>query len=202
MRKIILSLAVIALVSAGAIQATRSYFFDDEIISGNTFSTGNVTLNRDWIYGVPFTLTNMAPGEVYTRNIDLYYAGSVNADLFIGVGGTRSETDYHYIADQLKVKIQNTTTNTTIFNNYANYLSSQWKKIAADVPYYGLNQYEITFTLDNDFDKQNVVNDDTVFIFYATQTGTSAPTLEPYKYYIKHLCDQGSTYWCGVFSSL
>jgi hypothetical protein len=186
MRKIILSLAVIALVSAGAIQATRSYFFDDEIISGNTFSTGTVLLNRAWISNLPLTVSNMTPGVPQTRNVNLRYAGSVNADIYLGVGGASPKGADQYIADMLWITIKRG--GNQIWYGKADQLSSAWLLIAQNNKYYDLNEYEVTFMLDPAFTKQGVTNTDTAFIFYAVQTGGPAPTpSEPYVYYLNTL---------------
>jgi predicted ribosomally synthesized peptide with SipW-like signal peptide len=71
MKKILLSLAVIAIATTVVIGATRAYFSDTETSTGNTFSTGTIAINVDesvWEESNPYTLTDMKPG--YTDYID------------------------------------------------------------------------------------------------------------------------------------
>ena len=178
MKKIFLSLALIGLLGSGAIAATRAYFSDGVVQGANTFATGTVDLDSASMSGLPLTLTNLAPGIPQTRNVNIRYLGTLNADMYLGVTGD-SSTPAFYIADKLKIKI--VSGSTVLFNNYANLLSESWRKIATDMSPNFLNEYVVTFTLDADAGNlyQNVENKNTVFMFYAVQTGAPAPVGAP-----------------------
>jgi len=89
MKKIILSLAIIGVVSIGAIGATRAYFSDTATISGNTFTSGTLDLQidsdpsptlQDWSDG--FTapanyFSNLYPGFTAQQIIDIKSAGTI-----------------------------------------------------------------------------------------------------------------------------
>jgi len=72
MKKIILSLAVLALVGAGVFGLTRAYFSDTATVTGNTISAGTIDLT---VTGesetLPFSLGDMKPGyeEVVIKKI-------------------------------------------------------------------------------------------------------------------------------------
>jgi|SRR3989338_1829027 len=80
MKKILISLAIIAVVAVVAFGATRAYFSDTETSSGNTFTAGtlDLNLNSDAAFTVTasnlFAETTMAPGvsvgpkTLYFRN--------------------------------------------------------------------------------------------------------------------------------------
>ena len=80
MKRIILSLALIVVASAGAIGATRAYFSDTETSTGNSFAAGTLDLNLDGanINVVKFSLTNLVPGDLGTGTWTIYNAGSIN----------------------------------------------------------------------------------------------------------------------------
>lgn len=65
MKRIILSLAIIAAVGAIAVGATTAYFSDNETSTGNTFTAGTLDLNLDGanINVVKFTVDNVKPGD-------------------------------------------------------------------------------------------------------------------------------------------
>jgi len=67
MRKIAISLFVIALVGAATIGATRAYFTDQAVVDDNTFGTGilDFTLNGDMTETQSLDLPGMVPGEWY-----------------------------------------------------------------------------------------------------------------------------------------
>lgn len=78
--KIILSLVVIAAVSAIAVGGTVAYFSDTETSTGNTFTAGTLDLNVDGgnINVVKFTVANTVPGASGTGTYTLNNVGSVN----------------------------------------------------------------------------------------------------------------------------
>jgi predicted ribosomally synthesized peptide with SipW-like signal peptide len=90
MKKIILSLSVIALVAVVAVGVTRAYFSSTATISGNTFTSGSFALKIDndpnpnwqnWTDG--FTtpagfFANLYPGYEYSQIIDIKNVGNVD----------------------------------------------------------------------------------------------------------------------------
>ncbi|KKR68564.1 MAG: hypothetical protein UU09_C0006G0011 [Microgenomates group bacterium GW2011_GWA2_40_6] len=80
MKRIILSLALIAVAGTGIIGATRAYFSDTETSTGNSFAAGTLDLNLDGVNTnvVKFSLTNLVPGDLGTGTWILYNAGSIN----------------------------------------------------------------------------------------------------------------------------
>jgi predicted ribosomally synthesized peptide with SipW-like signal peptide len=80
MKKIILSLAMIAMVSAVAIGATRAYFSDTETSNDNTFTAGSLNLTLDGNDGtnvVKWTVGPMAPGNQPKGQFTLVNTGNV-----------------------------------------------------------------------------------------------------------------------------
>lgn len=184
MKKILISLVLIAAVSLAAVGVTRTYFFDDEVLAGNTFSTGSVEL--DDFTTTSLMVENLEPG-VWTDwyRMTVPYIGTLNADIYAGTGGCSSPTDDSYIADVLKVYIQRGNGD-YVWQGYANELSEGWKKIATNVPAGNYN-YDIKFKLDlsgvtdpNVY--QNRTNTDTAFIIHAVLNGYAAPETVPYLY--------------------
>ena len=89
MKKIFLSLAVIAVVATVAVGATRAYFSDTATSTGNTFSAGTLDLKltnngeeTDWDNKVSNTWvspTNWAPGQEVTATIHMTNIGSIDS---------------------------------------------------------------------------------------------------------------------------
>lgn len=80
--KIILSLAVIAAVSAIAVGGTVAYFSDTETSTGNTFTAGSLDLVLAPGTPLPFTVSNVAPGQSGTGKATLTNAtGSIDGAL-------------------------------------------------------------------------------------------------------------------------
>lgn len=79
MRKILVSLLVIAAVSALAIGATGAWFVDNETSTGNTFNAGLLDLKVDGgdANVVKFTINRMVPGNQPTGSWMLSNAGDV-----------------------------------------------------------------------------------------------------------------------------
>ncbi len=68
MKKIILSLAVIVVVSTAVVGITRAYFTSTATSSGNTFSAGTLhirNMNVDWMAQVDFS--NLKPGDLVRK---------------------------------------------------------------------------------------------------------------------------------------
>ncbi|HRY62682.1 MAG TPA: TasA family protein [Candidatus Paceibacterota bacterium] len=79
MKKIVLSVAIIALSTTVIVGATRAYFSDTETSTGNTFAAGTLDLNLDGAdtNSVKFTVTNTAPGASGTSYWTVKNVGSL-----------------------------------------------------------------------------------------------------------------------------
>lgn len=74
MKKILLSLAMIAMVSTVAIGATKAYFTASYTVSGNTFATGTMAFDlRSDVRTVhlPFQFTGLLPGIISANSTDI-----------------------------------------------------------------------------------------------------------------------------------
>jgi|ERR1035437_941965 predicted ribosomally synthesized peptide with SipW-like signal peptide len=92
MKKILFSLAVIAVVAVGTFGATRAYFSSTATISGNTFTSGTMALKIDanpdpsiyqWEPGFPAPanmFSNLKPGDTGSQIIDLKNEGSIDGN--------------------------------------------------------------------------------------------------------------------------
>ncbi len=84
MKRILLSLAMIALVGSATVGATRAYFSDSETSLGNTFTAGSIDLKIDGgDVNVFHTFGNMKPGSQPNFAWVLKNAGSVAGHLTI-----------------------------------------------------------------------------------------------------------------------
>lgn len=79
MKKIFISLAIIAAVSAIGWGATTAYFSNTETSTGNTFTAGTLDLNLDGVNTnvVKFTETNLKPGDSGTNYWTINNVGSL-----------------------------------------------------------------------------------------------------------------------------
>lgn len=86
MRKILLSLLTIGLVSGSALGLTRAYFTDTETNTGNTFSTGTIDISVDnsnpWSRTNPYTLSDMKPSQVDYITFTVKNTGTNPANIF------------------------------------------------------------------------------------------------------------------------
>ncbi|MBU0618965.1 M73 family metallopeptidase [Patescibacteria group bacterium] len=86
MKKILLSLFVVAMVGVGLFGATKAWFTDTEGVVGNTFTTGTIDIAVDgenpWNRAVPYALNDMKPS--YTDYIDfvIYNEGDNPANVW------------------------------------------------------------------------------------------------------------------------
>jgi predicted ribosomally synthesized peptide with SipW-like signal peptide len=94
MKKILLSLAIIAVVSAASVGATKAYFSDAEASNGNSFTAGSLDLVLGEQATLPFSVTNIVPGDHGTGRITLTNQGSIPGALSINLGNVlESEND-------------------------------------------------------------------------------------------------------------
>ena len=80
MLRIAKSLLTVVAVAAIATSATGAYFNDQEVIAGNSLSTGKLELtnNTPSYYHVAFT--NLKPGDTITKNVVLDNTGTLPVD--------------------------------------------------------------------------------------------------------------------------
>lgn len=178
-KRLLLSLTTIILTVAGLTGATLAFFSQGKVLAGNTFSVGSVSLGS--FNYTSLNLTNLLPGvEVTVPNFAVEYTGTTNGDLYMGARGNTS-TPADYLADKLYLKIYKQGTSTLVWQGYTNALSTAWQKIA-DNTAPGWQAYDLKFTLDNNVDNtyQGKMNTNTEILIYAVQTGSPAPTTEPY----------------------
>ncbi len=78
MKKILLSLVVVALAGTAVVGATRAYFSDQGSVAGNTVATGTLELTVNESAGKPFSITNAYPGYWSGwEYMDIYNSGSL-----------------------------------------------------------------------------------------------------------------------------
>jgi hypothetical protein len=182
MKKIALSLATIAAMLTMTVAATGAYFSDARLVSGNTFSTGTVTLNKSWL--APIAITGLYPGAEKTATFNVQYTGSVKGDLYFGFqhasGGAVLGQDLSFAVEQ------------TDGNGHSLGYVTGW--VTADFPYQnwikiasGLNQndpvyYTVHVKMTDTGVAQNTEQGQTALadiVLYAVQQGVPAPTTWP-----------------------
>jgi len=84
MKKILMSVLVIALVAVAVAGATGAWFSDTEESTGNTFTAGTMDLNIESGPGAtsPVTFVDMAPGDVVSGTVAVKNIGSLNGTLY------------------------------------------------------------------------------------------------------------------------
>ena len=115
MKRIILSLSLIAVVGVVAFGATRAYFSSTASITGNTFSAGSLDLKvdqnpssgtQDWVssFDSGATFTDLYPGAVdhYPGAVDVKNVGTVDGTLNIKIHRTSAWSD---LVNNLKFRI-------------------------------------------------------------------------------------------------
>lgn len=88
MKKILLSLIVIAAVSAAVVKGTQALFSDTETSDDNTFAAGTLDLKVDGQDDptiVSVSLANMKPGDTQTYNWTLSNSGSLDGQPYIEI---------------------------------------------------------------------------------------------------------------------
>ena len=184
-KRIILSLAMIALTIAGVTSATVAYFSDTAVSSGNTFTMGTVDVTNTG--GLPFMFTRTFPGELKeSRIISVQNTGSIPIDLYIGERHTSGDGDFKEVVDYAINEVSCSSGNKIkTWVNWQKVLSlfSTWNKVGENVPANEYKCYKVYVkpgaSMDNEFQGESAVTD--VFI-HAVQHGYSAPTTAPHIY--------------------
>ena len=154
MKRLLLSILTIGLVSVGAFAATRAYFSDQETILGNTITTGSVDIDLygNSVYEAPFILQNILPG-VTTPWQELKIK-NVGTAAVVNTIAAQFADGYPDLWNNMKVEVRaNSTGGLLIYNG----------------PLYGLNHtasvqlapsaehlYYMRFTLDQNFATQGL----------------------------------------------
>jgi len=90
MKRILLSIMTIALVSGAAFGATRAYFTDEEKSTGNTFSTGTIDIAVDgqnpWAKTTPYQLKDMKPSQTDYIDFVVHNVGTNPVNLYKKLG--------------------------------------------------------------------------------------------------------------------
>jgi hypothetical protein len=173
-KRIILSVFLITMTVTAVATATYAYFFDDEIVTGNTFSTGTVTIGDTW--QLPLTFTGLYPGAEQESSIfAVRYTGSINGDLYYGL---RFTPGFDNLEDVLSIQIARVTSTgdhiTWIYGDWTpvTWPFQNWTKVAD-----GLNQNEWAYyklyvrmsdSANNTFQNKTAKND---IVLYAIQEG-------------------------------
>jgi len=187
-KRIILSLAMIALTIAGVTSATVAYFSDTASKKGNTFSMGTVILNAS-TNGFPFAFTNLTPGSQSESGLlQVQYTGSIPADLYFGVkaeSGTDLTSILKMQIERMKYDGANWVHDAWIFPTWESVTTAfgSWTKVSENVAQNQWNTYKVSLLVDsnaaNVYQGRSASN--TVFI-YAVQHGYSAPSTAPWNY--------------------
>ncbi len=83
MKKLILSVFTILMVSAATFGATQALFSDEETSSGNTFTAGSLNLELLNPVSVPFSVSNIKPGDEGEGQVTLSNTGNLPGNLNI-----------------------------------------------------------------------------------------------------------------------
>ena len=107
MRRILLSLMVIAVAVLAVVGGTFAKFADSAVSSQNTFTVGNVSVlvNGENPAATIFTPTNIKPGDTGTAVIHLQNAGSVKGCPFDMAISDVKNSPNHSVSSQINVEI-------------------------------------------------------------------------------------------------
>jgi predicted ribosomally synthesized peptide with SipW-like signal peptide len=186
-KRIILSLAMIALTIAGVTSATVAYFSDTAVRQGNTFSMGTVKVNTAWTSGLPFSFVNLTPGaESVSGVLGVGYGGSIPADLYLGMRGPTSDPDLTPILDYYLEEV--TAGGAHVGNVFgwtaANDPYYHWKLVASNLTSGNWKYYRVHIHVHSDApnDYQGLSAEHQDVIIYAVQHGYPAPSTAPGQY--------------------
>jgi len=104
MKRILLGIITIGLISVFAIGATRAYFSDQGTSSGNTFATGTVDIEAGGETSLPVDFSDLAPGWENNGSLEVFNNGSLELRYAMI---TEPDTNEDGICGQLLVSIVN-----------------------------------------------------------------------------------------------
>jgi len=104
MKKVLISLSIIAVAAAIVIGATTAYFSDTETSTGNTFTAGtiDIAINNENPWTHSYNIGELKPGEIGYINFDISNVGqnpvniTKNLSNFVNTGGVEN-----YVCDTL-----------------------------------------------------------------------------------------------------
>ena len=141
MKKVLLSLGIIALVAGVVAGGTIAYFSDTAVVEDNVFAMGTVELGETWDTP-PFELENLAPGEEYETDLAIQYDGTLPADLYVGAQEQSGWDDLGAILeyriaelneDWKPVRWAAGGSDEWIHFGYSDHLMSSWTKVAEEL---------------------------------------------------------------------
>ncbi|MFA6284910.1 MAG: TasA family protein [Parcubacteria group bacterium] len=131
MKNIIKSLVIVFAVAAIAGGATYAYFNDSKTISNNTFSAGTLTLDVTSGGSIPFSFTNMKPGDTGDQTFTIANSGTINGALSLtafNVTNTGGKDSVGNLGDAVLVSFLDSSNNVIVspmtLNNLAAAISS------------------------------------------------------------------------------
>lgn len=177
---------IMALASATAFGATRAYFSSGKVLSANTFSTGNVSMNNTW--NLPLRFANLIPGVEQSQEGSIQYTGSVAGDIYVGVADFDSSNGRFYdpLKDEsyLQIAIFDKDLNSYIvgWTDIKSFFAG-WTKIATNVDQNVWKNYKLDVrlkdTVGNELQsKTNISN----LVFYAVQKDGAKPSKMPWEF--------------------
>jgi predicted ribosomally synthesized peptide with SipW-like signal peptide len=134
MKKILMSLLTVALVSSVVVSATRAYFTDSAVSGNNTIAAGTVDVNLGG--SLPFTLDKVAPGDTLTpQYIEIENAGTLDMLFKVYVDAVSNPLDGSgkRMADYIKATVTLNPSGYTPNSSLTLY-GAQDNVIATDVP--------------------------------------------------------------------
>jgi len=186
-KRIILSLAMIALVIAGVTSATVAYFSDTAVRGGNTFAMGTVEVTQAEGWGLPYMFTDMIPGEQRESGIiTIRNTGSIPIDLYIGQRHTGGIGNFQGVVDYVINEV------TCWDGNYVHQwigwqdvalLFSTWNKVGENILASEYKCYKVYVKpesgMGDEYQGQEAITD---VILYAVQQGAPGPSGQPWNW--------------------
>lgn len=113
MKKILLSLGIIAAVAAVAVGATVAVLSDQKSIAGNSVAIGTLKISINKTAGKPWAVSNMKPGDITNWEwMDVINVGSLPATYYFYVDNKNGTPDMN-LWNNLKIELRNAGTGAT-----------------------------------------------------------------------------------------
>jgi len=182
MKKILMSLLVIALVAVGVAGATGAYFSDE---TKANITTGNADVEIGALTGFPLSFDNLTP-DVWTdwKEVSITSASTIPMDVYIGMQsrGLEGETD---LSDVLYIQIQQWDGASwgIVYNAKAVGLFTDWQNIARDMPVGTTGYYRVRVQLSADAGNElERAWTNAWVLIYGAQYNGPVPTGQPFNY--------------------
>jgi len=189
-KRIIISLAMIALTIAGVTSATVAYFSDTVVKPGNTFAMGTVKVTQADGWGLPYAFKDLIPGQQRdSGKITVQNTGSMPIDLYIGQKETYNPSGINlrgnviYTINEVNCGNDGKIITTWVGWQDIKSLYTGWQKVGDNIPAGQSRCYKFSAIpskdLDNNFKGKGVTN---AVIIHGLQYDSPAPTGEPQYY--------------------